>query len=291
MSLIIGISSICYIFILGFNNLTKTLGSASFLPVVLVGLAILLVKAKKYHTHLLLCIFFVITLIISNHIIQHIVTHRTFDSINILAIYIVGLTIGITYIAYMFLISAAMKKIYNLSGEDKKIIRGFNLAIGYPFIFSCMVISPLVLNASSFYWVCVISFLPFAFSSITNYWLLTLLKDSEMDYLLVLDERYPASASVYKLLVFILFLIGLLSLAFEYFRGMWIYGILNVIFFLSTTLGIHSVFRNIFRVKVDNPQPSRVLNALRLSNKWFSVLIITFIVVIIYVIVYAFFSS
>jgi hypothetical protein len=201
------------------------------------------------------------------------------------------LTIGITCIAYMFLISAAMKKIYNFSGEDKKIIRGFNPAIGYPFIFSCMVISPSVLNASSFYWACVISFLPFAFSSIMNYWLLALLKDSEMDYLLVLDERYPALANIYRLLVFMLFLMGLFSLAFEYFRGMWIYGILNVVFFLATTLGIHSIFRNILRKKVDNPQPWRVLNTLRLGNKWFSVLTVTCIVVIVYVIAYAFFSG
>ncbi len=75
MSLIIGLSSICYIYILEFNTLTRNLGWASALPLVLVGLAILLVKIKKYYAHLLLYIFFVITLIISNQIIQYTVTH------------------------------------------------------------------------------------------------------------------------------------------------------------------------------------------------------------------------
>ncbi len=72
-------------------------------------------------------------------------------------------------------------------------------------------------------------------------------------------------------------------MVFEYFRGMWIYGILNAVFFLATTLGIYSVFRKIFRMKVDDPRPSRVLNALKLSNRWISVLFITFIVVMAYV--------
>jgi hypothetical protein len=282
----IGILNIAYIFILGFHNLAKNLGWASILPIVLICFAVLLIRIKRYYKSLLLYTLFLIGMVAFNHIVQFIIANGNNISINILTIYMLHLGIGTIYFVYIILLTSAMKRTCVSSNEGEKIIKGVNLAIGYPFIVSYMLIFPFVRNSTNFYSLCLISLLPFIFSPIMNYCLFALLKREEIDLLLTIEERYPALLKKYRLFLSGLVSIGLVSLALEYFRGMWLFGIINTVLFLSIIFALHSIFRNVFRVKTSNPHPLTMLNALGSIKKWSSVGFITLLLIIVYIIVY-----
>lgn len=280
-SLIILAISTCYVVWLG-TNILVTLGWASFLlPIIWIILALSL-RLKTYYAETLLFVLTLAGFVVANHITYISVEGQL--PLNIVNIYLYLLPTGLIYVPFTCLMDTPFLKTSKLPDKNPEVFKNYRK------ILCCLAILPIFITLAL---LCLITrlslvpfflFIPYVLSLVVLLATLGQLPAGEMEYLLQSLHRVTdqgARCRVKSLLV-IFVALTVLAVLLEYFRGLWLYGLLYACVLSFICLNLLIVYQHSCHSPQSSPRALDTFHVPAISLPWIGgILYVSFVIYII----------